>query len=59
MKKLKRLHSEDARFLRTMLYDILRRLDEVESAVGHLQVIVQPDKVVAIPEPEATEVISL
>jgi hypothetical protein len=36
-RQVKRLHSEDARLLRSMLYDILRRVDDIETALGHLQ----------------------
>jgi hypothetical protein len=36
-KAFKRLHSEDARMLRTLLLDVMGRLIEVESAVGLCQ----------------------
>lgn len=33
----KRMHSEDARFLRDLLVHLIERINEVEAAVGSLQ----------------------
>ena len=54
--KTRRMHSEDARLLRSMLLDVITRQVELETAIGHLQHIVTPGLSIEIPEPD-TEII--
>lgn len=35
--RVKRMHTEDARFLRDLLLFVIRRVDEVEEIVGGMQ----------------------
>lgn len=49
--KARRMHSEDARFLRDLLVTVLSRVDEIENAVGAMQ---RP-----VYEPVGAEVIEL
>lgn len=53
MKKKKRLHSDDARLLRDMFYDLMARIVSIEEALGDLQSRVIPQSPTAdceIPE---------
>lgn len=54
MARRMRLHSDDARFLRDLFYDLMARVYELEKAVGELQK--KEDLVIATsPEVEIVE----
>lgn len=46
-RKIKRLHSEDARFLRNMFYDLIERMNELEFHMGEIQRRLGPEVLAA------------
>jgi len=49
--KTKRMHTEDARFLRDLLLTVIDRQNELEESIGDIQQIIKPELGIEIPEP--------